>query len=99
MYGNTALFPPSGNYSLFLLQNVITLYMFVTETIIAVGGGAHFSLYLGLPLIPLILVFLSIPAMFIVELTWNHRKKIILKAARKLGAMEISEIEVKGSLP
>ena len=74
---------------------VITLYVFVSETIFAIGGGAHFSVYIGLPLVPLILVLMSIPAMFIVDLTWNHRKKAILKTARKIGAIEIVDIEIK----
>ena len=76
---------------------VITLYLYVSETLIAIGGGAHFSVYLGLPLVPLILVLLSIPAMFIVDITWNHRKKTILKIARKIGAIEIADIEIKHS--
>lgn len=73
------------------------MHMFVTEAIIATGGEAHFSFYMGLIFIPLILVLLSVPAMFIMDLTWNHRKKVILKRARKMGAIEIVDIEIKSN--
>lgn len=80
---------------------LLTFYLFILELISLPGvtdePGSLISL-IAVPLFPFIIAFYIIPAIIIRDVTYEHRKKYILKVARKMGiskniTVSINEIE------
>ncbi|MHA1149319.1 MAG: hypothetical protein ACTSR8_13875 [Promethearchaeota archaeon] len=63
---------------------IIVSYFFFSNAVISETGGIDEGIFI-IPLIPLLMVIMSIPAFIILEKTANVRKKYILKYAKKLG--------------
>ncbi len=76
---------------------LIGLYRFATDVYAMTGGQAHFSIYLFLIIWPFLLSLWCLPAILLMDISWNHRKKYITKLAKKMGIITLLDIEIKTS--
>lgn len=73
---------------------IISFYTFLTELLTVIGEDLHWSGPVLFPLMPFFVIVLSLPAIIILDMTKERRKKFILKFARKLGISEEFDIDI-----
>ncbi len=77
---------------------VIIAYIgFFIQIIVLLEGdiGGVISVSLLIPLMPIIISVLCIPAFILLDMTTEHRKKFILDFAKKIGITEFYEIDIR----
>ena len=69
-------------------------FTFIIQLITQIGEEAYWTAVIMYPIVPLLVVMWSLPAIVILDMIKERRKKFVLNYAKKLGILEEIDIEI-----